>query len=92
MFLVKNLFEVINVCCDIDLYCFIFVFGIWYVGEGNVKLLVWVYGFWVVFYDVMKVVCDYGNEVYVELNDIDGIGYIVVDVLVEFFVESYNCD
>lgn len=88
----KNLFEAINARRGIDLHRFIFALGIRHVGEGNAKLLARAYGSWAAFYDAMKAACNHGSDAYTELNDIDGIGHIVADALVEFFAESHNWD
>jgi DNA ligase (NAD+) len=86
----KNLFEAIDARREIDLHRFIFALGIRHVGEGNAKLLARAYGSWAAFYKAMTEASDLGNEAWAELNDIDGIGHIVADALVEFFAESHN--
>ncbi|WP_298986313.1 NAD-dependent DNA ligase LigA [uncultured Roseibium sp.] len=86
----KNLFEAINARRDIDLHRFIFALGIRHVGEGNGKLLARAYGSWQAFYDAMQAAHDTSGEAFADLNDIDGIGHIVADALVEFFAEQRN--
>ncbi|MCX2721891.1 NAD-dependent DNA ligase LigA [Roseibium salinum] len=86
----QNLFEAINARREIDLHRFIFALGIRHVGEGNAKLLARAYGSWDAFYAAMKAAHDPDGEAYAELNDIDGIGRIVADALVEFFAEQHN--
>ncbi|WP_428523999.1 NAD-dependent DNA ligase LigA [Roseibium sp.] len=86
----KNLFEAIDARREIDLHRFIFALGIRHVGEGNAKLLARAYGSWAAFYKAMAEASDHGSEAWAELNDIDGIGHIVADALVEFFAESHN--
>jgi len=86
----KNLFEAIDARRQIDLHRFIFALGIRHVGEGNAKLLARAYGSWAAFYKAMTEASDHGGEAWAELNDIDGIGHIVADALVEFFAESHN--
>lgn len=80
----KNLFEAINARRDIDLHRFIFALGIRHVGEGNGKLLARAYGSWQAFYEAMQAAHDTSGEAFADLNDIDGIGHIVADALVEF--------
>ena len=86
----KNLFEAINARRDIDLHRFIFALGIRHVGEGNAKLLARAYGSWAAFYQAMQAAHDPAGEAFAELNDIDGIGQIVAEALVEFFAEQHN--
>ncbi|WP_298963852.1 NAD-dependent DNA ligase LigA [uncultured Roseibium sp.] len=86
----KNLFEAINARRDIDLHRFIFALGIRHVGEGNGKLLARAYGSWQAFFDAMQAAHDTSGEAFADLNDIDGIGHIVADALVEFFAEQRN--
>ncbi|MEM9632191.1 MAG: NAD-dependent DNA ligase LigA [Pseudomonadota bacterium] len=86
----RNLFEAINARRDIDLHRFIFALGIRHVGEGNAKLLARAYGSWTSFYEAMKAAHDEAGEAWTELNDIDGIGHIVAEALVEFFAEEHN--
>ncbi|WP_428640899.1 NAD-dependent DNA ligase LigA [Roseibium sp.] len=88
----KNLFEAINARRNIDLHRFIFALGIRHVGEGNAKLLARAYGSWEAFYAAMKAAHDPSGEAWAELNDIDGIGHIVAEALVEFFAEQHNLD
>ncbi|WP_299817396.1 NAD-dependent DNA ligase LigA [uncultured Roseibium sp.] len=86
----KNLFEAINARRNIDLNRFIFALGIRHVGEGNAKLLARAYGSWSAFYRAMQAAHDESGEAWAELNDIDGIGHIVAEALVEFFAEAHN--
>ncbi|CTQ70836.1 NAD-dependent DNA ligase LigA [Roseibium alexandrii] len=86
----KNLFEAIDARREIELHRFIFALGIRHVGEGNAKLLARAYGSWANFYKAMTEASDHGSEAWAELNDIDGIGHIVADALVEFFAENHN--
>ena len=86
----RNLFEAINARRDIELHRLIFALGIRHVGEGNAKLLARAYGSWGAFYDAMTAAHDEAGEAWTELNDIDGIGHIVAEALVEFFAEGHN--
>lgn len=88
----KNLFEAINARRGVDLHRFIFALGIRHVGEGNAKLLARAYGSWGAFYDAMIAAHDTQGEAWTDLNDIDGIGHIVAEALVEFFAEEHNRD
>jgi len=86
----KNLFEAITARRNIDLHRFIFALGIRHVGEGNAKLLARAYGSWSAFYGAMTAAHDHESDAWAELNDIDGIGHIVAEALVEFFAEEHN--
>ncbi|PVB61752.1 NAD-dependent DNA ligase LigA [Labrenzia sp. 011] len=86
----RKLFEAINARRSIDLNRFIFALGIRHVGEGNAKLLARAYGSWDAFYRAMQEARDESGEAWAELNDIDGIGHIVAEALVEFFAEAHN--
>ncbi|MEM5581856.1 NAD-dependent DNA ligase LigA [Roseibium sp. AS2] len=86
----KNLFGAINARRSIDLNRFIFALGIRHVGEGNAKLLARAYGSWDAFYQAMQAARDPNGEAWAELNDIDGVGHIVAEALVEFFAEAHN--
>lgn len=86
----KNLFEAITARRNIELHRFIFALGIRHVGEGNAKLLARAYGNWGAFYDAMTAAHDHEGDAWADLNDIDGIGHIVAEALVEFFAEEHN--
>lgn len=86
----KNLFEAITARRNIELHRFIFSLGIRHVGEGNAKLLARAYGSWAAFYDAMTAAHDHESDAWADLNDIDGIGHIVAEALVEFFAEAHN--
>ncbi|MET1411585.1 NAD-dependent DNA ligase LigA [Roseibium sp. HPY-6] len=88
----RNLFDAINQRRSVELHRFIFALGIRHVGEGNAKLLARAYGSWSVFYDAMQAAHDETGEAWTDLNDIDGIGHIVAEALVEFFAETHNRD
>ncbi|MEP4767785.1 MAG: NAD-dependent DNA ligase LigA [Roseibium sp.] len=88
----KNLFEAIDARREIELHRFIFALGIRHVGEGNAKLLARAYGSWNAFYEAMISAKDLESEAWTDLNDIDGIGHIVAEALVEFFAEEHNRD
>ena len=93
---VRNLFSAIDARRRIELNRLIFALGIRHIGEGNAKLLARHYGTIDAFRDAMLAAAagetDDGNtsEAYQDLNDIDGIGDIVAQALVEFFAEPRN--
>jgi DNA ligase (NAD+) len=93
---VRNLFSAIDARRKIDLNRLIFALGIRHIGEGNAKLLARHYGSMDAFREAMIAAAagqsDEGNtsEAYQDLNDIDGVGDIVAEALVEFFAEPRN--
>ena len=93
---VRNLFAAIDARRRIDLNRLIFALGIRHIGEGNAKLLARHYGSMDAFREAMIAAAagqsDEGNtsEAYQDLNDIDGVGDIVAEALVEFFAEPRN--
>ena len=93
---VRNLFAAIDDRRKIELNRLIFALGIRHIGEGNAKLLARHYGNMDAFRDAMRAAAagktDEGNasEAYQDLNDIDGVGEIVAEALVEFFAEPRN--
>ncbi|WP_068315679.1 NAD-dependent DNA ligase LigA [Pseudovibrio hongkongensis] len=88
----RNLFDAIDTRRVIDLNRFIFALGMRHVGEGNAKLLARAYRTWEAFYSAMRAASDTQSEAWRELNDIDGIGDIVAQALVEFFSEAHNIE
>jgi DNA ligase (NAD+) len=88
---VKNLFSAINERRRIDLNRLIFALGIRHVGEGNAKLLARHYGTIEAFQNAMRAAGKgQESEAYQDLNDIEGIGEVVAEALVEFFAEPRN--
>ena len=93
---VRNLFAAIDDRRKIELNRLIFALGIRHIGEGNAKLLARHYGSMDAFREAMLAAAagqsDEGNssEAYQDLNDIDGVGDIVTEALVEFFGEPRN--
>ncbi len=93
---VRNLFAAIDDRRRIELNRLIFALGIRHIGEGNAKLLARHYGsidlFRAAMTDAAAGQTDDGNasEAYQDLNDIDGVGEIVAEALVEFFAEPRN--
>jgi DNA ligase (NAD+) len=93
---VHNLFAAIDARRKIELNRLIFALGIRHVGEGNAKLLARHHGSFDAFREAMAEAAagqaDGGNssEAYADLNNIGGVGDIVADAVVEFFVEKRN--
>jgi DNA ligase (NAD+) len=88
---VRNLFHAINERRRIELNRLIFALGIRHVGEGNAKLLARHYGTIDVFQSAMQAAGHgHDSEAYQDLNDIEGVGEVVANAVVEFFAESRN--
>ncbi|MEW6644009.1 MAG: NAD-dependent DNA ligase LigA [Pseudomonadota bacterium] len=88
---VRNLFSAINERRRIELNRLIFALGIRHVGEGNAKLLARHYGTIAAFRSAMQAAGEgHDSEAYRDLNDIEGVGEVVADAVVEFFAEPRN--
>jgi DNA ligase (NAD+) len=87
----RNLFHAINERRRIELNRLIFALGIRHVGEGNAKLLARHYGTIDVFQSAMQAAGHgHDSEAYQDLNDIEGVGEVVANAVVEFFAELRN--
>ncbi|PTW58797.1 DNA ligase (NAD+) [Breoghania corrubedonensis] len=86
----KNLFAAIDARREIDLNRFIYALGIRHVGEGNAKLLARAYGSWAAFAEGMREAVDHASGAWTDLNNIDGVGEIVAEAVVQFFAEEHN--
>lgn len=86
---VRNLFAAIDARRRISLQRLIFALGIRHVGDGNAKLLARHYISIDAFREAMAAAAKGGHEseAYQDLNDIEGIGDVVADAIVEFFAE-----
>ncbi len=89
---VTNLFAAINVRRTISLDRFIYALGIRHVGETTARLLAKSYGTIEILRTAMAAAGDHESSDYVELNNIDGIGLVVADAIVEFFAEAHNTE
>ena len=88
----KNLFEAIEDRRKIGLDRFIYALGIRHVGEVTAKMLARSYGTFKAFRKAVEAATDKDGDAYAELTNIDGIGSVAVDALVEFFAEAHNVD
>lgn len=88
---VRNLFSAIDARRRIELNRLIYALGIRHVGEGNAKLLARHYGTIEAFQTAMRAAGKgQDSEAYQDLNDIEGVGEVVADAVVEFFAEPRN--
>jgi DNA ligase (NAD+) len=86
----ENLFKAIEDRRKIGLDRLIYSLGIRHVGETTAKLLARTYRTFANFREAMIAAQDENSDAYRELNDIDGIGQVVADAVVEFFAEGHN--
>jgi DNA ligase (NAD+) len=93
---VGKLFAAIDERRNISLSRFLYALGIRHVGETNAKRFARHYGSLSAFAaDAASAILpvdkkDKGNESWQAMNDIDGIGAVVAEAVVEFFAEAHN--
>jgi DNA ligase (NAD+) len=86
---VDNLMAAIEKARDVPLAKFIYALGIRHVGEITAKLLAQNYGSFVHWLKSMEALPK-GGDAAAELDNIDGIGGVVIEALTEFFREPHN--
>ena len=87
---VANLFAAIDDRRRIPLDRLIYALGIRHVGETTARVLAKSYGNFEAFREAMTAAQDRDGEAFAELNNIDGIGEVVANAIVEFFAEAHN--
>ncbi len=88
---VRNLFAAVDARRTIGLDRFIYALGIRHVGETTARLLARTYGTFDTFREAMTTAAaDHESDQYGELVNVDGIGQVVADAIVEFFAEAHN--
>jgi len=87
---VSNLFEAIDDRRRIPLDRLIYALGIRHVGETTGRVLAKSYGNFEAFREAMTAARDREGDAFAELNNIDGIGEVVANAIVEFFAEAHN--
>lgn len=88
---VRNLFAAVDARRTIGLDRFIYALGIRHVGETTARLLARTYGTFDTFREAMTTAAaDHESDQYDELVNVDGIGQVVADAIVEFFAEAHN--
>jgi len=87
----EKLFEAINARRRIPLDRFINAIGIRHVGGTTARLLSRAYQSWSRFRKAMEAATK-GGEAFEELDSIGGIGPVVAQAIVDFFVEKHNRD
>jgi DNA ligase (NAD+) len=87
---VSNLFAAIDDRRRIPLDRLIYALGIRHVGETTARVLAKSYGNFEAFREAMTAAQDREGDAFAELNNIDGIGEVVANAIVEFFAEAHN--
>lgn len=88
----RNLFAAIDERRSVTLDRFLFGLGMRHVGETTARMLARAYGTVETFRDAMIAAADKESEAYQELTNIDGVGDVVADAIVEFFAEAHNLE
>ncbi len=95
---VKKLYAAINERREIALSRFLFGLGIRHVGEVNAKKLARAFGSYAKLAEVALAALvpqeksDKGNDAWRELTDVEGIGTIVAEAIVDFYQEPHNTE
>ena len=89
---VRNLLEAIEARRTMPLNRFIYALGIRHVGETNARLLARHYGTFDSFAEAAQAAGDRQSEAWAELTNINGIGGVVAEAIVQFFAEAHNCE
>ena len=87
---VRNLFAAIAARREIALEHLIFALGIRHIGQTTARLLARRYGDITTLRQALAAAIDHESEAYAELVDIDGIGTVAADALVDFHAEDHN--
>ncbi|GGK26919.1 NAD-dependent DNA ligase LigA [Salinarimonas ramus] len=88
----RNLFAAIAERREVELNRFVFALGIPHVGETGAKLLARHFGTFETLRETALRAANEDAAAYQEFIDINGIGAVVADALVEFFREKHNED
>lgn len=95
---VKKLYAAINERREIALSRFLFGLGIRHVGEVNAKKLARAFGSYAKLAEVALAALvpqeksDKGNDAWRDLTDVEGIGTIVAEAIVDFYQEPHNTE
>jgi len=85
-----NLFAAIAARKTVALERLIFALGIRHIGQTTARLLARRYGEFGALREAISAAVDRDGEAYAELVDIDGIGSVAADALVDFIAEEHN--
>ncbi|MBT5674810.1 MAG: NAD-dependent DNA ligase LigA [Rhodospirillaceae bacterium] len=88
----SNLFAAIAARKTIPLERLIYALGIRHIGQTTARLLARRYGNLSALRQALSAAVDRENEAYTELVNIDGIGAVAADALVDFHAEDHNAE
>ncbi len=86
----RNLFDAIDERRNVSLDRFIFGLGMRHVGETTARLLARTYGTMEDVNEALTAAADRESDAWADLVNIDGIGEVVAEAMVDFFAESHN--
>ena len=89
---VSNLFAAIAARKTIPLERLIYALGIRHIGQTTARLLARRYGDLDTLRDALSKAVERESEAYADLVDIDGIGAVAADALVDFHAEAHNAE
>ena len=89
---VGNLFAAISARRAIPIERLIYALGIRHIGQTTARLLARRYGNLGALRQALSAAVDRESEAYTELVDIDGIGAVAADALVDFHAEAHNTE
>jgi DNA ligase (NAD+) len=87
---VRNLLNAIDARRSIPLHRFVYALGIRHIGQTTARLLGRTYGTFAAFRDAMVEAQAREGEAYEELLNIEGVGPVVAEALLDFFAEKHN--
>lgn len=86
----RNLFDAIDERRNVSLDRFIYALGMRHVGETTARLLARTYGTIEALNEALTAAADRENDAWADLVNIDGIGEVVAEAIVDFFAEPHN--
>ncbi len=86
----RNLFDAIDERRRVSLDRFIFALGMRHVGETTARLLARTYGSMEALQTALEAASNRESEAWADLVNIDGIGEVVAEAIVDFFDEQHN--
>ncbi len=86
----RNLFDAIDDRRNVSLDRFIYALGMRHVGETTARLLARTYGTMEALNEALVAAADREGDAWADLVNIDGIGEVVAEAMVDFFAEEHN--
>ncbi|MEX0644139.1 MAG: NAD-dependent DNA ligase LigA [Parvularculaceae bacterium] len=87
---IDNLFAAISARRKIALPRFIYALGIRHIGETNARLFAIAYGAFKAFMKAAIEAADHESRAYREMLEIEGVGALVAEGVIDFFAEEHN--